>query len=199
MEYLKKVLILKKYYNEYKKKEDKVKMNTILSSIKSIHGQIVDYRLQLKDSKEDNKLEILSDLEIINYKMIHIINECTDITIGEIDDNIIRLKSVEDDNIVKSDDIIKNKIKKGIPSIILFYAEWCGHCKHLLPIWDSLDLDETKVNKVKISCVKKEEQCRNLQFLEGYPTIVFTDLKKLVMFSGERTADNIIAFINENL
>ena len=81
--------------------------------------------------------------------------------------------------------------------MILFYAEWCGHCHKLLPIWESLELEG--VNKVKISCVKKEEQCRRLKFIEGYPTIVYTDYKRLEIFTGERTAENIIAFVNENI
>ena len=190
MDYYNKILILQKYY---KQQNDIENANKILLQIKSLHGKVIEHILMLKESKEDNKLELLSDLERINYKIILIIDECEDI----IDDNFD--KKEDEKEIVKPKK--DNKLNKNIPSLILFYAEWCGHCKNLMPIWDALSdlLPSDKINMVKISCVEKEKECNSIKDIKGYPTIIFVDieLNKKIVYSGERTPESIINFINK--
>lgn len=203
MDYLNKVLILKKYFHEYIKNKDSLNSTKTLNSIKSIHGKIIELILKLKDSKEDNKLEVLSDLEIINFKMITIINECNDIY----ENNNKPIELIDDNN----EDSVNN-ISVDLPSLILFHAEWCGHCKALMPIWNMLGgmIEKNTINLVKISCVKKQEQCNKMKFIKGYPTIIYVPSvktlqddenlqNKMVIYSGQRTSENIIQFIKDNI
>ena len=223
MDYLNKVLILKKYFHEYIKNKDLLNTTKTLNSIKSIHGKIIELILKLKDSNEDNKLEVLSDLEIVNFKMITLINECNDLVdnntniIELTDENNNQDDNDNDNNIIEltddnnnEDDI--NNISVKLPSLILFHAEWCGHCKALMPIWNKLKamIEKNTINLVKISCVKKQEQCNKMKFIKGYPTIIFVPIvktlnnddnlqNKMIIYNGERTADSIIKFIKDNL
>ena len=218
MDYLNKVLILKKYYHEYIKINDTLNTTKTFNSIKSIHGKIIELTLKLKDSKEDNKLEVLSDLEIVNYKIIQIINECNDLQSNTSNNRLIELKDDindndnDNDNENENDNDLPNNISVNLPSLILFHAEWCGHCKALMPIWNLLGtmIEKNTINLVKISCVKKQEQCNKMKFIKGYPTIIFVPsvktLKKddnlqnkMIIYNGERTADNIIKFIKDNV
>lgn len=209
MDYFNKILILQTYHNKYKENNDDNNADKTLSQIKNLHGKIIEHILDLKESKEHNKLELLSDLECLNYKIINIINNCSLDTNNSKKNTIINLKeenSDENNNLKKENSDDKKstrKLHKHLSSLILFYAEWCGHCKILMPIWDALydKIPEDKLNILKVSCVEKEKMCKSIKYIEGYPTIIFVDSKnnKVKLYEGERTIENIISFINENV
>jgi protein disulfide-isomerase-like protein len=190
MDYYNKILILKKYLKQHIDNGEYENVNKTLLNIKSLHGKVIELILNLKDSSRDNKLEVLSDLERINFKIISIIEECENLTNHN-------TSEIESNN--KSTNESK-KINKNLPSLILFYAEWCGHCKNFMPTWDALSdlLPSDKINIVKISCVEKEKQCNSIKEIKGYPTIIYVDIntKKLKVYSGEREPKSIINFIN---
>jgi thiol-disulfide isomerase/thioredoxin len=194
MDYYNKILILKKYYKQQINNNDLKQANSLLLQIKNLHGKVIEHVLMLKESTQDNKLELLSDLERINFKIISIIDDCEDnIDSKQVEDKYINVKPESDE---------ETKIDKNLPFCVLFYADWCGHCKNFMPIWDSLteSLPSDKINMIKISCVDKEQQCNAIDDIKGYPTIIYVDikLKKKIIFSGQRTYDSIINFINES-
>jgi thiol-disulfide isomerase/thioredoxin len=198
MDYYNKILILNKYFKHHADKQDIKSAESILANIKSLHGKIIEYILMLRDSSEENKLEVLSDLERINYKIILIIDNCEN-NISKINEEEI-LNKEEIIDIKKVD--VKKKLDKKLPSLILFHAEWCGHCKTLIPIWDAVAklIPSEKLNVLKVSCVEKEKECSNIKEVKGYPTIMFVNLKEnnIVTYSGERTPESIIKFINDS-
>ena len=218
MDYLNRINIFKKFFFEYKKNNDKTNMNKMLNNIKNLHGKIIEYILNLKDSQENNKLEVLSDLEVINYNIITIINELnSNLNNDEIDYYI-------DDNYIKDDDVINDmdnneldnilinnetnnvqvnkiiKLNDKLPSLILFYAEWCGYCKLLMPIWKQIEeiIPSDKINITKISCVENENLCKKIQIIDGYPTILLIN-DTIHKYSGDRSLNRIIEFINNKI
>ena len=199
MDYYNKILILKKYYKQQINNNDLKQANSSLLQIKNLHGKVIEHILMLKESTEDNKLELLSDLERINFKIITIIDDCED----NIESKDLEVK--QNNNLEVYDEINdeeKKNIDKNLPCCILFYADWCGHCKNFMPTWESLTktLPSNKINMIKISCVEKEKQCNTIDDIKGYPTIIYVDIqsKKKIIFSGQRTADSIIEFINKS-
>ena len=108
--------------------------------------------------------------------------------------------NIRDENITSSQQF-DTAIKKNDNTFVRIHAEWCGHCKNLMPIWDALSdlLPSDKINMVKISCVEKEKECNSIKEIKGYPTIIFVDieLNKKIVYSGERTPESIINFINK--
>jgi thiol-disulfide isomerase/thioredoxin len=199
MDYYNKILILKKYYKQQINNNDLKQANSSLLQIKNLHGKVIEHILMLKESNEDNKLELLSDLERINFKVIAILDDCEDNIESKQNNNleVYDTKNNEDEY-----DLEKSNIDKNLPCCILFYADWCGHCKNFMPTWESLTktLPSNKINMIKISCVEKEKQCNTIDDIKGYPTIIYVDiqLKKKIIFSGQRTADSIIEFINKS-
>lgn len=200
MDYYNKILILKKYYKEQINNNDLKQANNLLLQIKNLHGKVIEHILMLKESTQDNKLELLSDLERINFKVISIIDDCEDS--AETKDK--QDKSEKQDKVLDEEKVLDeaSKYDKNLPFCVLFYADWCGHCKNFMPIWESLSksLPDDKINMIKISCVDKEQQCNGINDIKGYPTIIYVDiqLKKKIIFSGQRTADSIIDFINKS-
>jgi thiol-disulfide isomerase/thioredoxin len=92
---------------------------------------------------------------------------------------------------------LEEEIKKG-NTLVLFYADWCGHCKKIKPIWkeaeDEIDEDEDK-KMIKINCgdKKKEHQAIAEKYnIDGYPTIILFKDGKPTQYKGPRTKDGFI-------
>ena len=216
MDYYSKILILKKYFNSYVNKKNVKTANKTLDQIKNLHGKIIEKIYELNSrSNDDNKLEILSDLERFNFKIINIIDECENyIEKNKIKDNAEDGEDDEDgedgedgedddyvENAVEKVKLKSSKLDKKLNSLVLFHAEWCGHCRKFMPIWDALSklIPNSIINMVKISCVEKGKECEAIKEIKGYPTIIFVDMKnnKTITFVGQRNPESVIEFINE--
>eukprot|EP00835_Amoeboradix_gromovi_P002041 NODE_107_length_19843_cov_0.502077.p3 type:complete len:540 gc:universal NODE_107_length_19843_cov_0.502077:13343-11724(-) len=93
---------------------------------------------------------------------------------------------LEDSNF---DSIVKNE-----PWFIEFYADWCGHCKALKPVWDQLGKSlQNKVNigKIEASINKITGSKYDVQ---GYPTLLFINGEKSEKYRGDRSLDSLKRF-----
>jgi len=83
--------------------------------------------------------------------------------------------------------------------MVEFYAPWCGHCKKLEPEYkrasEVLKKEGIMIAKVDAS---KEAELAKEHMIQGFPTLsVFKKGVKFEDFSGERSADAIIAYMRK--
>lgn len=100
------------------------------------------------------------------------------------------------------DNFDKVVLQSGTPTLVEFFAPWCGHCKTLAPVYEELGLAfEHAKGKVQIAKVDADAQ-RELgkRFgVQGFPTLKFFDGKsdKPTDYSGGRDLESLTKFIIE--
>ncbi|KAG2141741.1 thioredoxin-like protein [Suillus bovinus] len=87
---------------------------------------------------------------------------------------------------------------------IEFYATWCGHCKRLKPIWDSLG-DHFADVKDQLTIAKMESQENDLPAsapfrISGFPTLKFKPAgsREFLEYNGDRELESLIAYVQEH-
>jgi len=94
------------------------------------------------------------------------------------------------DFIIKAtDDTFEAEVVKSTqPSIVEFYAPWCGHCKNLAPHFaKAADKMKGLVQFVTVDCTAQQNICQKFQ-VQGYPTIKTFENGKPTDYQGGRTA-----------
>jgi len=91
------------------------------------------------------------------------------------------------------DEVVNDKTKNVL---VEFYAPWCGHCKQLAPIWDTLGekyKDSEDVIIAKMDSTANEVESVKIQ---SFPTIkYFPKEGEMVDYNGGRTLDDFVKFI----
>ena len=86
---------------------------------------------------------------------------------------------------------------------VLFYADWCGHCKKFMPTWEkvSKELDESSsVKLAKFDCSKSSEDTNQQEIMKkynvkGFPTVLVFENGEVKEFEGERTETGLKTFL----
>ncbi|KAI8977210.1 hypothetical protein BDF20DRAFT_551479 [Mycotypha africana] len=78
-------------------------------------------------------------------------------------------KSIEISTSKKMKEIIESKE----PWFVKFYAPWCGHCKNLAPVWETMaEMLKDKVNVAEVNCEDKKALCSEYK-VTGLPTLAY--------------------------
>lgn len=103
----------------------------------------------------------------------------------------LKLKNNNKSNTIQSGGENNQKLE-----LILFKADWCGHCKRFSPIWEKMQEKYKKeFNFITIDSTEKE-QLKNWK-VNSFPTIFVKNKNTAVEFEGIREEDEIIKFTQE--
>lgn len=101
---------------------------------------------------------------------------------------------IADDKNFKSLVLDSNKV-----TLVDFYADWCRHCKNLMPIIEQVseifeDMDQVQV--VKVNGDASGKKLSKKYKIQGYPTLLlFRENSEPIEFDGSRDAESISNFI----
>ena len=88
---------------------------------------------------------------------------------------------------------LEELVKEGL-HLVDFYAEWCGPCKMLTPVLESI---EEKINVIKVDIDKFEELTLDYRIM-SVPTLVFIkDGEKVQELVGFRDEDELLEVIEK--
>jgi protein disulfide-isomerase A6 len=93
-------------------------------------------------------------------------------------------------------------LKSGKPTLVEFFAPWCGHCKTLAPVYEELALAfEHAKDKVQIAKVDADaERELGKRFgIQGFPTLKYFDGKsdKPEDYKSGRDLESLTKFLTE--
>lgn len=87
------------------------------------------------------------------------------------------------------------------PTLLLFHADWCGHCQRLMPNFDKFarNINRNKLNIIKFNADNDQQYIKSFG-INGFPTILLHEPKtnKFLTYNGDRTITDFVKFVNEN-
>jgi protein disulfide-isomerase A4 len=99
---------------------------------------------------------------------------------------------------------LKNQQNRGNENIknidiMLFKAEWCGHCKTFLPVWNKVKKQyKNKFNFIMYDSEKNKDIMKQWD-IKGFPTIMVKKDDIVIDYEGDRSYesfDTMVANLN---
>lgn len=97
---------------------------------------------------------------------------------------------------------LKNKKSKGMTGggnkvdVILFKADWCGHCKNFKPTWEKVaEIYNKKFNFIVYDADKQREKFEEYK-VDAFPTVLIKNGSNIIPYDGERSFEEISNFLN---
>ena len=86
---------------------------------------------------------------------------------------------------------------------VLLYADWCPHCKRLMPIWEKLE-NKYKNSSIKILKFDDKNSFTNKLNIKGFPTIIYlpngiNKLNDYIEYENNRTYESMSNFLNKHI
>jgi thiol-disulfide isomerase/thioredoxin len=117
---------------------------------------------------------------------------------------------------VKTDDpnMVNTLYENHTPIFIKLYADWCGHCKTLAPIWTQLEAEvKSKFGNPSLAIVSIQDAAfpkfknnamndfyKNiLADVKGYPTVGVIINKKFIAYEGHREMKDMLEYIGSKV
>ena len=104
------------------------------------------------------------------------------------------------------ENVPKDQNSNKIATLMLFYVDWCPHCKTAKPEWDSLksEYEGKSINGYTIqftehNCTNESAEVSQLMDkynIEGYPTIKLSKDNQIIEYDAKPTKSTMEQFLN---
>jgi len=93
---------------------------------------------------------------------------------------------------------LPSKLNKD-KQLVLFYANWCGHCKKMKPDWDSASQEVGNEKMIKVDVgegTSEQKKMMEKYDVQGFPTILVFENGEYVSKHEERSKESFLDFFN---
>ncbi len=104
------------------------------------------------------------------------------------------------------ENIPKDQNSNKTATLMLFYVDWCPHCKTAKPEWESLKADYDgksingyTINFMEYNCTNESAETTQLMDkynIEGYPTIKLVKDNQVIEYDAKPTKSTMEQFLN---
>ena len=104
------------------------------------------------------------------------------------------------------ENIPKDQNSNKTATLMLFYVDWCPHCKTAKPEWESLkseydgkSINGYTVNFMEYNCTNESAETSQLMdkySIEGYPTIKLVKDNQVIEYDAKPTKSTMEQFLN---
>lgn len=87
---------------------------------------------------------------------------------------------------------------------ILYYTDWCGHCKNFKPKWNKIKMSKILKNKgidlteINVGELPEEKQKEIREEIPGVPTIIVVSGDDRTVYLGPMEIDDVVEYIVED-
>jgi thiol-disulfide isomerase/thioredoxin len=83
-------------------------------------------------------------------------------------------------------------------NVLIFYANWCGHCNKAKPEFQkAAEKGNGKIVLIDADDLAAKE-IKDKYSVQGFPSIIKVSNRNYVKYQGSRTADDILSFLNNS-
>ena len=80
-------------------------------------------------------------------------------------------------------------------TVILFKADWCGHCKEFKPTWEKIaDMYKQKYNFVTYDADSQTDKFKEYK-VDSFPTVLVKNGSNVIPYDGDRSIDDLNNFL----
>ena len=104
------------------------------------------------------------------------------------------------------ENIPKDQNSNKTATLMLFYVDWCPHCKTAKPEWESLkseydgkSINGYTINFIEYNCTNESAEISQLMDkynIEGYPTIKLVKDNQVIEYDAKPTKSTMEQFLN---
>jgi thiol-disulfide isomerase/thioredoxin len=92
--------------------------------------------------------------------------------------------------------------KNGYGGLLLFFADWCGHCQRLKPIWENVERNVNGNGKGLLVAIniEREPEITKWANVNGFPSIFHFDKQgRLREYQGSRSEEDLLKGVQMSL
>lgn len=95
----------------------------------------------------------------------------------------------------------ESTVGSGKPALVMFYADWCGHSKNMLPAWQQIEQALNQSGQFEAIALEQKKHSAEMQKhgVRGFPDIRFYPdgfpSQNAIPYRGNRSPESLMKFV----